>query len=405
VLEKAKSREIPAVDPLPVGVDEAIEEVWRAFETQATNLENAAKADARKQMVLRHGELAARLRFKEHLPSILKTIDLIALNAKLASTANQTNTNAITRKSTELTEAAIASGLNTALDTELKALNVIGLKLEIGLRGQKGQGMQKLRLNMAKPLGKAKVSDVLSEGEQRAIAIACFLAETNLVSEKTAIVFDDPVSSVDHYRRELIATRLATEAKKRQVIIFTHELSFAWDLTEAAKKAGANCSACRVYPTSSNKGVVAAGLPHEGGKIIARINALDTLATKAKKTLEEDNNPEQYELLVRDGYRKLRDAWERLIEECLFGDAVRRFRNSVQTTRLRLAEIEDQDVVAVDHGMTRCSMFTHDAPTEAPPILPQPGDFVTDIAHLRTTHARIEARMKITEERRKPNTT
>jgi hypothetical protein len=43
----------------------------------------------------------------------------------------------------------------------------------------------------------------------------------------TGIVFDDPVSSLDHMRREQIARRLAREAKVRQVNVFTHDLAFA----------------------------------------------------------------------------------------------------------------------------------------------------------------------------------
>jgi energy-coupling factor transporter ATP-binding protein EcfA2 len=400
LIEKAKERDIPTFDPLPVDIAEAVGEICRNLENQAINFEKAAQTESRKIMVARHAELLTRSRLKDLLPTVLKSIDALGLKAKLENAIKQTGTTAITRKSTELTDAAISSGLNTMLDHELKNFRIVGLKLEIGLRGQKGQGMQQLRLDMARASGKAKVSDILSEGEQRAIAIACFLAECKLVSAKNAIVFDDPVSSVDHIRRELIANRLASEAKARQVIVFTHDLCFAWDLTEAAKATSVPIHACRIYPTSNTKGNVAEGLPHEGGKILARLNDLDVVVAKAKKALE-DKNHEQYDLLIRNGYRRLRDAWERLIEECLFGDAVRRFRNSVQTQRLRFAEVEDQDAIAVNQGMTRCSMFTHDAPMETAPDLPTPDVFADDIDHLRKTFVRIDARMKVTEQRRK----
>jgi energy-coupling factor transporter ATP-binding protein EcfA2 len=400
LVKEARNRQVPVFDSLPTGLDELVEVMWRGLEEQATGFEKAARADTRKQMTIRQSELAAKIKLKEFMPAVIKAIDSFALQKKLDQAIKATSTLVITRKSTELTEAAIAGGLNTALNEELEHLKISGLKLEIGLRGQKGQGMQQLRLNMKLP-SKAKVSDILSEGEQRAIAIACFLAETNLVSAKASMVFDDPVSSVDHLRRERIATRLAKEACKRQVIVFTHDLSFAWDLTQAAEKHRTPYYACRVYSSSTGKGMMLPGLPHEGGKLGARINDLEQTAAKAKKALEVDKDGEKYDLMVRDGYRKLRDAWERLIEECLFGDAVRRFRNSVQTQRLRYAEVQDSDVVAVDEGMTRCSMFTHDAPVEAAPTLPTPDEFLTDIKHLQTTYDLISARMKETEKRRK----
>ncbi len=84
-------------------------------------------------------------------------------------------------------------------------------------------------------LGQTKKSEILSEGEQRAIALAGFLTEVNEVDTGHAIIFDDPVSSLDWDRRALIAERLAEEAKKRQVIIFTHDFSFALQLEKSAK--------------------------------------------------------------------------------------------------------------------------------------------------------------------------
>jgi hypothetical protein len=95
---------------------------------------------------------------------------------------------------------------------------------------------------------------------------------------------------------------------------------------------------------------------------------------------------------VRDGYGKLRDCWERLIEEALFGDAIRRFRNSVHTKLLKRACVEHQDFQEVWEGMSRCSNFTHDAPLEAPPALPTPSDFVADVGSIERSFDRIRKR-------------
>ena len=71
-----------------------------------------------------------------------------------------------------------------------------------------------------------KLDEILSEGEQRAIALGSFLAEMHLANHLGGIVFDDPVSSLDHYRRKDVARRLVDEAKIRQVIILTHDTVF-----------------------------------------------------------------------------------------------------------------------------------------------------------------------------------
>jgi len=50
--------------------------------------------------------------------------------------------------------------------------------------------------------------------------------------------------------------------------------------------------------------------------------------------------------------------------------------------------------------MTRCSNYTHDAPLDAPPPMPEPDDFITDVERLKTSHDRISKRSKQIEEKR-----
>lgn len=400
VIEMAKAGEIKECAALSENPSASIKVLREKIIAQANELDKIAKNDARVKFRLRLAELDARVKLAEMFPLVEKVIDSLVFQTRLAECVRQTNTTGITRKTTEMTEIALAKGLNEALVAELKAFKLAGIKVEIDLHGQKGTGLQQLKLDLPKPIGKAKLSDILSEGEQRAIAIGCFLAEVNLAPSKSGIVFDDPVSSLDNYRRELFAKRLAEEACKRQVIVFTHELSFAWDLTEAAAKAGAKCKASRVLAAGTRKGVTAEGLPFEAGKLSARINGLVDQAQRAKKALEQENDLEKYEQLIRDGYRRLRDTWERLVEEGLFGETVRRFRNSVQTKLLKRAYIDNQDFQEVWDGITRCSNYTHDAPMDAPSPMPQPDDFIADVARLKASHDRIVARAKEVEEQR-----
>src|SRR5208282_968117 len=75
---------------------------------------------------------------------------------------------------------------------------------------------------------------ILSEGEQRAVALADFLTEIALNPANAGIVLDDPVTSQDHQRKERVARRLVGEAKIRQVIVFTHDLVFLTLIAGAA---------------------------------------------------------------------------------------------------------------------------------------------------------------------------
>ncbi|MDP3617342.1 MAG: AAA family ATPase, partial [Rhodoferax sp.] len=63
-------------------------------------------------------------------------------------------------------------------------------------------------------------------GEQRCLSIAAFFAELSTADDPSGIVFDDPVSSLDFQWRGSVAQRLVEESKRRQVIVFTHDVVF-----------------------------------------------------------------------------------------------------------------------------------------------------------------------------------
>src|SRR6202030_4140507 len=99
------------------------------------------------------------------------------------------------------------------------------------------------------------VTGVLSEGEQTCVAIAAFLAELATASHRSALVFDDPISSLDHKWRDRVAKRLVAEAKVRQVIVFTHDLIFLNDIEDAAERAGVACESRYVRTSATAAGI------------------------------------------------------------------------------------------------------------------------------------------------------
>jgi wobble nucleotide-excising tRNase len=60
------------------------------------------------------------------------------------------------------------------------------------------------------------------------------MTELATAAHLSALVFDDPVSSLDHRWRKKVAERLVGEAAQRQVIAFTHDLVFVNDLLDLA---------------------------------------------------------------------------------------------------------------------------------------------------------------------------
>src|SRR5258708_19657038 len=67
---------------------------------------------------------------------------------------------------------------------------------------------------------------VFSEGERTALGLAAFFTEASLDASKSALILDDPVSSLDHIRRGLVAGRLLAPAPTPQALVFPPDLSF-----------------------------------------------------------------------------------------------------------------------------------------------------------------------------------
>lgn len=101
----------------------------------------------------------------------------------------------------------------------LRRLNVSNIDIE--LFGRNSGGVQQTELTIR---NQKDVTTILSEGEQKATALALYLAEISLSKNKSTIVFDDPVNSLDHRMMQALADLLMTI--DNQIIVFTHNKMF-----------------------------------------------------------------------------------------------------------------------------------------------------------------------------------
>ena len=401
VVAMAPNRRLDYIAPLPPSSLASLKAMREAKVAQAVQMEKGLSPEERKTKSNRLADLESRVKLNGLRSSVLDAISALKRERAFAEAIRACNTSSVTRKISELYEKSVTAELRAALTRELSALELNHALVGLEMSGQRGTRMQQLKLSTPLAYGRVKPSGVLSEGEQRGIALASFLAEIGLEQDRSGIIFDDPVSSLDHIRRDRIATRLAQEAKTRQVVVFTHDLAFAWSLRDFAERHGAKHAERHVFAAGDSKGHSRDTLPFEAKRLDARVNDLRTLGAKAKKVLEQGKDHDAYNDMVRQGYRRMRDTWELLVEDLLFNGVVKRFRRSVETRRLRAVEVDDADVKAVSDGMTRCSYFTHEGGAEAPPPLPAPAAFLVDIEHLGTTVATLMTRIKAVEQRRK----
>lgn len=264
----------------------------------------------------------------------------------------------------------------TALNAELRALGVHDLRMVMRPESAKARTSFKLVLES---LGGGSPRDILSEGEQRAIAISSFLAEVRLDNGRGGVIFDDPVSSLDHIRRERVARRLAQEAQNRQVVVLTHDVYFLSVLMNETRALGIEPKALNLQRTPQGFGVAEESLPFAGAGTKDRVGILRNKRVMCARLLK-DGDETSYRLYARDFYNDLRMAWERGVEEILLNGVVVRFSKRVETNRLKKVGIETQDLEAIASGMTRCSNYTgHDAATQANPPMPLPDDMDQDI--------------------------
>src|SRR3546814_6498258 len=109
-----------------------------------------------------------------------------------------------------------------------------------------------------------------SEGEETCVALAAFLTELATAQHKSALVFDDPVTSLDHRWREKVADRLVEESATRQIIVFTHDMVFVNDLHDKAVREAVPMKLVSLSRGPAGTGMVTDGLPCPIGRAACR---------------------------------------------------------------------------------------------------------------------------------------
>jgi hypothetical protein len=248
---------------------------------------------------------------------------------------------------------------------------------------------------LAKP--DAKVLSVLSEGEQTCIALAAFLAEVATIDHRSALIFDDPVTSLDHRWRKRVAERLVKEAAVRQIIVFTHDLIFVNDLQGLALERKVQHTSRSVDRGPAGTGIVQDGLPWEGKSVEDRLDKLSKQARNAKQ-LFDDSRDEDYREETVTIYNRLRATWERALESVAFGGVVQRHRDYIETKHLRKAVVlTDSDCDAFQAGFKKCCSLTdaHDPSVGRHAEPPAPSEILKDIRDLADWTASLRSRQKL----------
>lgn len=294
----------------------------------------------------------------------------------------KTNPSLITRQSTLISATYVTDNLKKCFEEELFALGFKNYEVVAEFRGSEGAQLFKIRIPNG---GGASVSSIASEGEQKCLALAAIFAELKSDNRKSCVVFDDPVNSLDHRWRDKVAERLVSAASDIQVVIFTHDIVFLKRLLEISEVKGASSvKICSLNRSRRAAGYVRDAPPWDALTTGKRVSSLRIMHQRLAK-LEQDGLQDEYDISARALYGRMREAWERLVEEKLLNKVVERFGRGVSTQRLkRLTDISDEDIVIIDRAMTKCSTLLdgHDSAPEIHQAMPSPEEVLADIEEL-----------------------
>lgn len=290
------------------------------------------------------------------------------------------NTRTITTHSNELATKYISNNLKKNFKTELTKLGFKNIKIETETKGQRGKQYHYLRLDEQNANGIA-LKDILSEGEHRCISLATFLSELSISEHKSAIIFDDPVSSLDHKWRNKISKRIAEEALERQVIVFTHDITFLLMIQEHSNKLNCDLDIKSLTRKKKETGLIASNPPWDALPVGKRIGLLKDAYQKLEK-IERTETEEKYKERAKILYGKLRETWERFIEEVFLNGVIQRFGRAIQTQRLsKIVDLTDDDYNVVDSNMSKCSTYFtgHDTAGTLIEEMPDSDEFLADL--------------------------
>jgi hypothetical protein len=384
----------PAIPSLAMSPQAALRQMEDAARQYTTDLQSSVDREQRKKLESEFAELADRATLYDSQQTVIdESGRLKAINA-IEQALQDTATNAITKLGNDIADIVITPQLRDRFQEEIVKLAGSRVRVEIVRSGGRfGSPQYQVRL-FAKP--DAKVAAVLSEGEKTCVSLAVFLTELATSTHRSALIFDDPISSLDHRWRKQVAKRLVEEADSRQIVVFTHDLVFVNDLLDLAGAKAQPPKLISLTREQSGAGVVNDGLPWKIKSVEDRIDKLEKDAATAKVAYDKHDDNAYREQTSRT-YNHLRATWERALEDVAFFRVVQRHRDYIETKNLKKASVlSEADCDAFHAGFKKCCdvVDAHDPSAGRNAEAPPPHEVRADVQGLKSWVASIRDRQK-----------
>ena len=373
-----------SVPSLERDIVNVLERIHQKLQTNKSNMLSAMEQTGRENIEKELAELRTKYRLQKFLPDVEAWFLRLDRHKRLAGILPSLNSTKITKKVKELTVSSVSEPLRKAVQHELFQLGfrLRDLNLDLKTHGEKGKVVGLIEMDVPNQCSTAKV---LSEGEQKIVSLSSFLAELKVSGHSHAIVFDDPMTSLDHIHRDKVAKRLAMESKTRQVIIFSHEPVFVTKLISECSIAEVPCKVLSLECIGPFCGCVCNDTPWIHKKWQERINKLEQQQRQLAKTvgsyLSETEKQE-----MRRAYSQLRATIELVAQEVFLGGTIRRFDDLVHLKQLETIPPFDTSAAKRLYILFgKCSDFTegHDHASASNASVPMPVEFLSDIQELK----------------------
>jgi hypothetical protein len=288
----------------------------------------AERRDKREEALQERRTRLLDIESRSKLAALLPQIESAVVQAKWVDKAKiqQRKFQGLLRSLTETSKLASEQLLNKDFERhfrdECKLLRAPTVVLQFP--GRQGQVTRK----KAVVGGEHRPSDVLSEGEQKVIALADFLAEASL-KPPAPVIFDDPINSLDYRRMEEVVNRIVALSETRQVIVFTHNIWFTTELLARFEKRLQDCSYFDVARDGAKIGLVTKGTHPRSDTFSSLRGRINVLVQSAEKATGETQAA-----LIEKAYELMRNICEVIVEEDLLQGVTKRYQPNVMMTRL-----------------------------------------------------------------------
>ena len=273
------------------------------------------------------GTLTAVIDLDRRLPEIRVFVENGKKAAKLDQVLKRLTPllRSLTAKTKLASEDLVNSDFQARFQEECKSLRTPTVRLEFIGREGKAQRRKSLTPDH-------RLSQILSEGQQKVLALADFLAEARMGGSSAPIVFDDPVNSLDHRRLKEVSNRIAALVPTCQVVVFTHDI---WLATELLARFDKQPSQCAYYMVSDDQTTGAIGkIDRAAGPRWDSAKALKERVDEHLRDAATVSGAAQT-ALVEAALGQMRSWCEVVIEEVIFGDVSRRYRANIMMGGLR----------------------------------------------------------------------